>query len=160
MINAYLEDGVQYYKKINGSLDDIKIYNISLNATDINYIYKSSNHYNPNVIPVFYIHGIAGNNIWDIQNTSLFERMMKYINDSGYTSITLTQLKNLTKNQISINKPIVLISDDGDKSLIQNRSTYEKFGIKFNHAIITRTGYADSGATGTNMNWSDIKNLS
>ena len=141
----------------NGSIDELKIYNRSLNIFEINDIYINSSRYDNNVIPVIYFHGINGNNYWDIQNASLFEEMMGYLNSSGYTTITTAQLKNITTGDLIVEKPIVLINDDGDKSIIENRSTYEKYGFHISIAISTSQ---QDGNTSDYINWDETLNLS
>ena len=141
----------------NGSIDNVRIYNVSLDTEQIFSQYMSSPLYNNNTVPVIYFHGINGTKYWDIQDVALFESMMDYINYSNYTTITTTQLKNLTLGEISVVKPIVLISDDGGKNLITNRSSYEKFG--FNISLAISTIQADVGNSDY-MNWSDLISLS
>ena len=154
---------------LNGSVDGPRFFNYSLNQSEINYLYEESLFYPNNSIfvPIAYGHGIGGEG-YDSVNIIVFNETMNYTNTKGYTPITITQLKNLSLNQISIDKPIVFIFDDGYKDIYQNGSSIlNEYGFNVSLAIVTeRTSNATNNSAYLYaglypvMNWSDVKNMS
>jgi len=82
---------------------------------------------------------------------------MKYINDSGYNTITMTQLGNLTRGEIEVEKPIVLISDDGSIGIYENASSImDTYNITLNIAVVTER---PSAGFNNFMNWTQLEEM-
>ena len=66
-------------------------------------------------IPICYLHRIT-----NVSDNGYFNQFMKYLNDSGYTTITIEQYGLIREGKMeSPKKPIILNFDDGRKEIIE-----------------------------------------
>ncbi len=104
---------------LNGSIMEFKLYNYTLNQSEINDVYINSKYNSDKTyVPIVYFHGVGDDDTgFEPINTTNFDSFLAHLNDTGYTTITTTQLKNYSLGEINYTKPIVLLSDDGYQDL-------------------------------------------
>jgi peptidoglycan/xylan/chitin deacetylase (PgdA/CDA1 family) len=126
----------------SGLIDDVLIYNISLDAKEIRRIYNES-IYGSNLgigIPVLSYHEIKEKtDAVEIVSPSNFLEQMKYLANSNYNTITYDDYYNFVRGKANLpEKPIIIVFDDGYNSVWENAYPIMKnYGFKGVFGIIT-----------------------
>ncbi len=142
----------------NGSLDEVRLWNRSLNNLEVQAVLDDSNRFdNGGGVSVIMYHNINNpSSVITIVNITDFTAQMAWLNDSGFNSITFNNFTNFLDGTKSLPPQAIIISfDDGDKSVFTNATpimdVYNFVGVA---AIITNV-VGDAGR----LNWSDIITL-
>jgi peptidoglycan/xylan/chitin deacetylase (PgdA/CDA1 family) len=143
---------------LNGSLDNIIIYNDSLNR-NIEYLELAKQEDNNYYVPFLMLHTLVQppsepNDAYEINESDLRDLMglLQYLN---YSSINLTQYYNWTKGLVTIpERSIIFIFDDGDNTNLISASIMAEYGFKGVSAIVS-----NFTNTGSYMSWENISML-
>ena len=142
-----------------GLIDDILIYNKSISDKQIRRLYNESVHGSSlgRSIPVLSYHRVenpADNKV--IVTPENFALQMQYLKNRNFTTINYNNYYNwINRNFTMPEKPIIIIFDDGFKSVFTNASTImDIYGLKAVLAVIT-----SRQKNPTYMNWGEIKIL-
>jgi len=163
---ANLRIGQRYgngFNNFTGSVDNFAFYNKSLNPIQVQRIYNEKNW--GESIPVISYHRIYNDmGAQEVVNKANFAAQMKFLNDSGYKTITYQQWDSWTKGIGTIpEKPIIIGFDDGWYSVYKNAKpimdNYSYVGV------VAVYGYALEGAQGSGeeegaMNFTQLQVLS
>ncbi len=133
---------------LNGSVDDVRIYNRTLTPADIIGLYQSNSLTSNNtLIPVFFSHIVS--------NESILTTKLDYLNDSGFNSITDVEYYNWTQGDFTLpDKPFIWIWDDGALSIWNATILMNSYGYK--GVLAGTTTYINE--TG-NLSWSNVTEM-
>lgn len=143
-------------ESLNGSIDDIRFYETSLYPSSINYIY-SQRRSSDKLIPVLMYHKIGepGDDSYNINETTLRQHL-DYLQSEGFETITDIEYYNWTQGKfIMPSKPIILVWDDGDGTLINKSAPImAEYGYKGVAALAT-----SFIGTSSFMTWENVTKL-
>jgi len=145
---------------LNGSLDDVRIYNYSLRSNQISNIYKitSGNGRNKKYIPELTFHNIENNNGSDDYyfNVSKFSALLDYLNSNGYETVTYKNVRSWIDGSYTMpSKPIILSFDDNNLDVYTNATPLmDNYGyIGSMNVVISQVGQTGK------MSWEQIQAL-
>ncbi len=147
-------------RRFNGSIDDFRIYNNSFMPLQVANLRNSfSRASNLTYIPILMYHNIDNIDTTYYVNLTNFASQMSWLNASGYHTITDVEYYNWTQGKfIMPTNPIMLTFDDGKTNTYTNAAPImDVYGYKGVIGIVT--GLVPSGASTTNMNWTQINEL-
>ncbi|MBX4212119.1 polysaccharide deacetylase family protein [Candidatus Pacearchaeota archaeon] len=147
----------------NGSVDDAKIYDRDLAASQVARLYQESEHGQKlgQAIPVILYHQIKSPaTSADIITPAQFKQHMDYLKQQGFTSITPNDYLNWRKGQFTMpSKPVIIYFDDGWRSVYDNAyPIMQQYGFKGTEAVVSN--YANGVQGGPSyMHWPELKQL-
>jgi len=154
---GYHEDSV------NGSIDDIFIYNSNLNWGAVNYIYYTSSRKDEIPIPVLMHHQICNSSIdGQCRNETQMREELQFFQDAGFTSITDYDYVQAKNNNFTLpDKPIIFIWDDGLNNTLIAADIMSDYGYKGVSAITTSYigNYGRSYLGSSYLNWTEVNIL-
>jgi len=147
----------------NGSIDDVRILNYSVKKQQIRRVYNESDYGNGlgKSIPVLSYHQVNWNDTTanTIRNITKFNQEMSWLYHHGYETITYDDYYSWRIGNGTIpEKPIMIVFDDGWKSILTNASS-TMYNYSFVGVMNVITSYPSSGNP-SYMTWDDLQNLS
>ncbi|MCD4770900.1 polysaccharide deacetylase family protein [archaeon] len=117
------------FNHVNGSIDDVRIFNRSLGSEAVMDIYYKQRDPIPlqsGVVVVSY-HNVDNIDTTYYVNLTNFDAQMSWLNNSGYTSITYRDFVKYTQGKYILpEKPIIISFDDGSLNVYTNAFTIMK----------------------------------
>lgn len=148
---------------LNGSIDDLKLYNSALDDGSILYLYyqgKGLEKIKP--IPVLMYHQVCEDYI-DAQctNETKLHEQMQFFKDNGFTSITDKEYVLAKNQEFNLpDRPIMFIWDDGLNNTLTAADIMSEYGFKGMSAVVTSYVGSNYSYLGSDyMNWTQVRHL-
>ncbi|MFA4887821.1 MAG: polysaccharide deacetylase family protein [Candidatus Nanoarchaeia archaeon] len=145
-----------------GEVDDFKIYKNALSSHQVKRLYEESEHgsnLGKSVPTLVYHQVVEVANATDKVTIINFEAQMKYLNQSGFIPVTVSQYNAWKKGEFAMpKKPILITFDDGWSSIYKEAyPIMKKYGLKGTEFIIS--DYANQVSGSAYSNWTELKEL-
>jgi len=147
------------YNYLNGSMDDIRVFNRSLDSEAVMDIYYKGREASKlgSGVPILGYHRVDNIGTTYYTNLTDFADQMEWLNSSGYTTITFKHFVNYTLGLYELpDNPVILSFDDGNRNVYTNATPIMDL-YDFVGCANIPTG---SVGTAGKMNWTDLQNLS